>query len=176
MRYSKSGGTDPFQKVKGLISDLITRLEAEAGSEATEKAYCDEQLAKTEEKKGELESDISKLKAKIDQAAGKSAALKGDVKQLQAELAALASQQAEMDKTRQEGHAAYVQAKADLEAGLAGVRKALGVLREYYGSGASAALVQSADSLSVAMRQPAMPAGHSKAAGAGGSIIGILEE
>merc|ERR1711972_81112 len=73
--------------------------------------------------------------------------------------------QAEMDKIRQESHADYVQAKADLELGLDGVRKALTVLRDYYGS--SAALIQSA--------QPARPELHSKATGAGQSIIGILE-
>jgi hypothetical protein len=41
-------------KVKGLISDMINKLEAEAGAEATEKAYCDEQMAKTEEKNQNL--------------------------------------------------------------------------------------------------------------------------
>merc|ERR1712203_1118545 len=68
-----------------------------------------------------------------------------------------------MDNTRTESHAAYVQAKADLELGLEGVRKALSVLRDYYGS--SAAL----------LRQPAKPELHEKATGAGQSIIGILE-
>merc|ERR1711972_445835 len=73
--------------------------------------------------------------------------------------------QAEMDKIRQESHADYVQAKADLELGLDGVRKALTVLRDYYGS--AAALLQNA--------QLAKPELHSKATGAGESIIGILE-
>merc|ERR1719367_1951690 len=114
MRYSKSGGTDPFQKVSGLISDLIARLEADAGVEATEKAYCDEQLAKTEEKKGELQYDISKLTAKIDKAAASSAALKREVQELQEELATMAKDQVAMDKIRRESHAAFVQAKAEL--------------------------------------------------------------
>merc|ERR1712151_589879 len=94
---------------------------------------------------------------------------KDDVKQLQAELAALAKLQAEMDNTRTESHAAYVQAKADLELGLEGVRKALAVLRDYYGSAASAALLQNDQN------QPAKPELHEKATGAGSSIIGILE-
>merc|ERR1719414_2670804 len=176
LKYGSSAGEDPFVKVRGLISDMINKLQAEAQAEATEKAYCDEQIAKTEEKKTELEEDISKLTSKIDVAAAKSAGLKEDVKRLQAELAALAKLQAEMDKIRVDSHAAYVEAKADLELGLDGVRRALGVLRDYYGSAsASAALLQNDADLHALMQQPASPELHSKATGAGSSIIGILE-
>jgi len=69
-----------------LISQMITKLEDEADAEATEKAWCDEQIAKTEEKKVDLESDIAKLTAKIDVASAKSADLKNEVKELQAAL------------------------------------------------------------------------------------------
>merc|ERR1719502_1141170 len=132
-----STGSDPFVKVRGLIQDMIVKLEAEAEADATEKAYCDEQMAKTEAKKSELEDDVAKLTSKIDQATSKSAKLKANVKQTEQELGALAKLQAEMDKVRTEEHAAYSKAKAELEQGLAGVRKALGVLRDYYGSAAS---------------------------------------
>merc|ERR1719395_132057 len=126
LRYGASSGEDPFAKVKGLIQELIDRLMAQAAAEATEKAYCDSEMAKTEEKKTDLEADIAKLTAKIDKAAASSAELKADVKQLQAELADLAKTQAEMDSMRQEEHADFVDAKAALEQGLDGVRKALG--------------------------------------------------
>merc|ERR1712139_417582 len=69
----------------------------------------------------------------------------------------------EMDTIRREENADYTKAKADLELGLSGVRKALQVLRDYYGS--SSALLQ----------QPAMPKTHEKSGGAASSIIGILE-
>merc|ERR1719399_1982116 len=61
VKYGGRDGGDPFSKVKGLISDMIVKLEREAESEASEKAYCDEQMAKTEAKKSELEGDIAKL-------------------------------------------------------------------------------------------------------------------
>jgi len=172
MRFGASTGEDPFAKVKGLIADMVAKLESEAGAEATEKAYCDEQMAKTQAKKEELEADLSKLSAKIGKAAAASAGLKEDVKELQAELAALARQQAEMGKIRQETHADYVQAKADLEQGLAGVRKALVLLRDHYGG---SALLQGETNFAALMQQPARPEIHSKATGAGRSIIGILE-
>jgi len=163
IRFGAAGGEDPFAKVKGLIESMISKLEEEAKAEATEKAYCDEEMAKTEAKRSELMDDVSKVSAKLDQATSKTATLSAEIKQLEAELAALAKQQAEMNKIRQEENAAFVQAKADLTTGLTGVRQALTVLRDYYAS--DAALVQ----------QPAMPELHSKASGASTSIIGILE-
>jgi len=160
MRFSQ--GSDPFAKVKGLITDMISKLEAEASSEATEKSYCDDEMAKTESKKSELEADISALSTKIDQASSRSAKLKSEVKELQAELATTAQESAENEKWRQETHAEYLVAKEDLEQGLAGVRKALTVLRDYYAADASF------------VQQPEVPQ-HSKASGAGNSIIGVLE-
>jgi len=144
LRYGMSEGEDPFAKVKSLISDMIAKLQKEAEEDATEKAYCDEQMAKTEAKKTELDDDIAKLTSKIDKASADSATLKAEVKDLQAELATLAKEQRDMDKIRAETHSAFVEAKTDLEAGLKGVRSALQMLREYYGS---AAFVQ----------QPAVP-------------------
>merc|ERR1719476_776496 len=163
LRYGLAGGEDPFAKVKSLISGLIARLEGEASADATEKAYCDKEIAETEAKKGELESDIAKFTTKIDQAAASAAKLKADVKELQAELVDLAKQQAEMDSIRSETHADYTQAKADLELGLAGVRKALGVLRDYYGSSAAAAaMVQDSSNFGDFVQQPAPPEKHEK--------------
>merc|ERR1719401_3229031 len=169
VRLGSAAGEDPFVKVKTLIQDLIAKLEAEASAAAEEKAYCDDQIAKSEEKKSELEEDIAALTAKIDKAVATSTSLKADVKELQGELAALAKLQAEMDSIRSEQNAAYTKAKADLTLGLKGVRDALNVLRGFYGSGAS--MLQG----SMDDAQPAKPVSHSKAGGAGGSIIGILE-
>merc|ERR1719192_874025 len=135
-------------KVKGLIKSMIAKLEKEAEEDATEKAYCDEEMMKTEMKRGELMDDVAKLSAKIDQASSKSEALSEDTKQLEAELAALMKSQSEMDKIRQEENSDYVTAKTDLELGLKGVRKALSVLRDYYAN--EDAFVQ----------QPAMPEKH----------------
>merc|ERR1719223_2416201 len=106
----------------------------------------------------ELKHDIEGLTAKIDKAKAKSTRLKDEVRDTQAALAQLASSQAELDKVRKEENTVFIQTKADLEAGLKGVRMALKILKDYY---ASSALVQ----------QPALEPGHSKATGTGTSII-----
>merc|ERR1719305_1786454 len=173
IRYGAKDGADPFAKVKGLISDMIAKLEKEAEAEATEKAYCDEQMAKTEAKKADLEGTIAKLTNKIDRAAARSASLKEEVVELETELRALAKTQAEMDSIRGEENANFKTAKAELEQGLGGVRKALGVLRDYYGG--AAAMIQEDSKFNSFMQQPAAPQQHEKSSGAGGSIINILE-
>merc|ERR1719217_928761 len=145
---------------------MIDRLMKEAEAEASQKAYCDEEMAKNKAKKEELNTDIKKLTSKIDTASARSVDLKAQVKELQKELADLADMQAEMDKVRADTKAAFTQAKADLEQGITGVENALSVLRDYYeAEEEAAALVQ----------QPSPPTTHSKASGAGGGIISMLE-
>jgi len=163
LKYSAADGEDPFAKVKGLIQELIERLVAEAGAEASQKAYCDEETKKNEDKKDELTSDIDALTTKLDQAAARSANLKEQVAELQRELADLAKTQAEMDAARKAENAAFLEAKEDLTLGVSGVQQAIQVLRDYYGS--SDAFVQ----------QPEAPSTHESSTGAGNSIIGILE-
>jgi chromosome segregation ATPase len=164
-KYGAAAGEDPFAKIKGLISDMISKLEKEAEEDQNEKAFCDEEMAKTEAKKQDLEGTVEALTSKIDQAAATSAKRKSQVKDLQARLATLVKEQAEMDRIRAEENADYTKAKEDLQLALNGVQKALGVLRDYYGG--AAALVQE--------DQPAKPAKHEKSGGAGQSIINILE-
>merc|ERR1719293_566098 len=98
IRFSNGNQADIFAKVKGLIRDMIEKLEAEA----TKKAYCDKELAETNQKKDDKTAEIEKLSAKIDSSKAKSAKLKEEVATLQKELAALVREQAEMDKIRAE--------------------------------------------------------------------------
>lgn len=170
MQYGGSSG-DVFAKVKGLITDMIEKLEKESGADASEKAFCDEEMSKTDAKQADLQNDIAKLSTKMEQAVAKSTSLKDDVKELQGALATISREQAEMDQIRTEQHENYVQSKDDLEQGLGGVQKALELLREYYG-GASLAQMPASDSFT---QQPTAPEKHGKSTGAGQSIIGILE-
>jgi len=125
-------GQDPFAKVKGLIMDMIEKLEDEQGAEASHKAYCDKETGETETAIDEKTSSIEKLSTKISVASAASSKLKEEVATLQKELADTAKMQAEMDATRQEAHAAFVTDKAEMEAGIEGVKAGLKVLKEYY--------------------------------------------
>merc|ERR1719263_636487 len=147
-------GDDPFVKVRGLITEMIAKLEKEAAAEATHKAFCDKEMGETNAKKDDKTAEVEKLTTKIDVAKARSAKLKEEVATLQKELAELAKMQAEMDALRQKEKELFDASKPEMEAGIEGVKMALKILREYYAKEDKA---------------------HAAAEGAGGSIIGILE-
>merc|ERR1712087_28315 len=123
---------DPFEKITGLISDMIERLESEADADASKKAYCDKETSETNEKKADKSAEIDKLTTRVDQMDARSAQAKEEVATLQSELAKLANSQAQMDTMRREENEAFKGSKADLEKGLAGIKMALKILSEYY--------------------------------------------
>jgi len=153
MRLGAAAGEDPFAKVKGLITDMIATLEADAEGDASHKAYCDKEMSATTAKKDELTATSDKLSTKIAQQKAASAKLKEESATLQNELAQMASSKAEADKLRSEENAAYKTNSAEMKQGIDGVQKALKVLKDYY----------------------AADAAHGAASGAGSSIIGLLE-
>jgi hypothetical protein len=154
IRFSEHTGSDPFSKVKALISDMIATLEKDAQAAASQKAYCDKETAETKQKKLEKEHEISKLTTKLDSMSAKSAKLKEEIAELQKELAALESSQAEMNKIRSEEKAVYEKNSAEMKAGIEGVKKALSVLKEYYAKDGKS---------------------HAAAGDVGGGIISLLE-
>merc|ERR1719517_134444 len=137
VRLAARVGSDPFSKVKGLISDMIAKLEKDASADATKKAYCDKETAAATASKNDKAAGVEKLSVKIDKAAARSASLQEEVATLEAELAALAKTQVEMDKVRSSEKANFNTAKRELEAGIKGVQVGAKVLREYYGSSGS---------------------------------------
>jgi len=154
MRLASSSGADPFAKVKGLIADMLAKLQAEADAEADHKAFCDKEMSETNAKKEDKEAELEKLSTKIEKQSAESAKLNQEVSVLQAELAEMTKNQAEMDKIRAEEKSVYDKNKPELEQGLDGVKMALKVLREYYAK---------------------EDASHAKADGGASGIIGLLE-
>jgi len=172
MKYGASNGADPLKKVKGLIADMITKLEKEAGGEAKKKAYCDKEYAATKKKNDDLTTNINKKSATIDKKTAVSQKLHDTINQQQADLTELQKTGMEMTTARTEANKAYFEKKTDLEQGLEGVRMALKVLREYYAASAASLMQDESESEDEA---PSAPKSHSKSGGASTGIIGMLE-
>merc|ERR1719460_2544246 len=152
-------GADPFAKIKGLISEMIEKLEEEAAKEAAHKAFCDKEMKETKAKKEDKESDLEDLTTKIDKATAKIAKLTEEIATLEDLTTKIDKATAKADKIRAEEKKAWAEAKADYESGIEGVGMALKVLRDYYAE-KEEAFVQE---------------GHDKATGAATGIIGMLE-
>merc|ERR1719456_1260738 len=147
-------GADVFAKIKGMISDMIEKLEQEAAEAAELKEWCDKEIAESTAKKEDITATFEKLSTKIDSASARSEKLKEEVATLQKELADLAKLTAEMDKIRGEEKAAFEKNHPEMEQGLKGVKLALKILNEYYAKAGKA---------------------HGSSDGAGGGIVGMLE-
>merc|ERR1719387_3409793 len=147
-------GADVFAKIKGMISDMIEKLEQEAAEAAELKEWCDKEIGESTAKKEEADALFEKLSTKLNSAESNSAKLKEETAQLQKELAELADTQAEMDKIRADEKANFEKNHPEMEQGLKGVKLALKILNEYYAKAGKA---------------------HGSSDGAGGGIVGMLE-
>merc|ERR1719262_1983425 len=91
MQLASVAGSDPFVKIRGLIEDMIAKLLKEAQKEATQKAFCDEEMGKSKKSQSEKTATIDKLQTRIDGASATIAELTEAVKTLESEIAEIDS-------------------------------------------------------------------------------------
>jgi len=130
--HSSRGGGDPFAKVKGLVTDMITKLENEASSEASKKAFCDKELSKTKKKRDDKLTGVERLSTKLDQLQARQAELKEEIAGLSKELTEIQSAQSELTQIRKQEKEEFQEQKAQLDEGIDGVKLALKILKDYY--------------------------------------------
>jgi len=155
VRSSMVAGTDPFRKVKSMLSEMLNKLVRQMQQEATHKVYCDKEMAETKKHKAVKETVEERIATKVDTQTSRSMNLKQNVAELQKELLANQKTQRELDKMRQEEHSAFMKTKPEMEMGLEGIKKALQILREYYSQDEEKS--------------------HDAASGGGSGIIAMLE-
>merc|ERR1719321_2473830 len=164
MELAGTAASDPFVKVKGLIEEMIAKLVNEANEEATQEAFCQEEMSKSNAAKDEKTMTSDSLTSRIEKAASTKALLQQKVKELEEEIASLDAGMAEATKLRTAEKATNEKSAADFRQAATAVEKAIKVLKEYY---ESAAFIQVK-----ASKQPDFGAPKSDASHA---IISILE-
>lgn len=158
LSYRAAG--DPFGKIRGMIEDMIAKLQHEAGEQATQKAFCDEETMSSMNSKQHKEGKLAKVSARIEKAEASIATLMEQVAVLSQQIAEIDAAMSEATVMRQEEKAQFQATERDASASQEACASAIEVLREYY---ESAALTQVA-------------AHVSRSAGSDGSgIIGLLE-
>merc|ERR1719424_2022904 len=125
---------DHFVKVRGMIKDMVAKLEADASAEADQKQWCDDEMEKStskrEENIGAMEGDL----ASKSSAEAKIAKLEEEIATLMSEVAELTKALNEATTLRGQEQKENTRVLSDATAGLAGVTKAMKILHDFYDS------------------------------------------
>merc|ERR1719443_1492074 len=157
----------PMEKIKGLITDMIAKLQKEAAEAANMHAFCEEETKANKEANEKTQGELDTTNNRLESASAKKQDLEDRVAELQAQIKDIENADAEALKIRQDENAAFLKNEADFKEAAAAVDDAIDVLKDFYGDvGIGAALVQ----------QPAAPPklGGRSDASAGG-ILSILD-
>merc|ERR1719160_2199322 len=117
-----------------MIKDMIAKLEADAAAEGDQKAWCDSEMEKAtsqrDENIGAMEGDLA-AKSKAEAAIAK---LQEEIQTLLEEISELNKSLNETTQLRGKEKAENEKTLADANAGLAGVNKAMKILKDFYES------------------------------------------
>jgi len=167
---------DPFGKVKQMIMDLINRLEEEAGEEASEKAYCDEELKTNEATRTTKTADVERIQSNIDEANADMARLSNEITEHTKQSAQTDSEAAQLTKMRQKEKAENTQTVRDAQEAQGAVSQAVTVLKEFYERSAQAtAFVQKQEPDAQPVPPPTFDQPYTGMGGESGGVIAMLE-
>jgi len=175
MEMVSAATTDPFEKIRGLIGDMIAKLVAEANEEATQQAFCDEEQGKSNKQKDAKTARLDELNARLDQASAKTDELKDNIKELQAELADIDKATTEATKLRAEERATFEKASKDFKDASKAVEQAIGVLKDFYASLLQTQKIPKKASAGKVAAKTAPIFGGLQAGGGGDAVIALLE-
>merc|ERR1719230_775676 len=123
---------DHFKKVRDMIKDMVARLEDEAEAEASQKAWCDENMSNAVSQRDSEQARIESEAARILQDEAMIAKLTEEIADLGSNIADLYKALNEQTQLREEDHADNVKTLADAQAGLEALNGALSVLEKFY--------------------------------------------
>jgi len=129
---SERVATDPFNTVKKMIKDLISKLMEEGTSETEHKGWCDSELVANKLTRRAKSEEVSKLAAEKEQ-------LTAEITQLSQDVADLAAASRELDATMATAVSERAESKTTNEATIkeakeaqVALQRAIELLKEYY--------------------------------------------
>lgn len=123
---------DHFVKVRGMIKDMIAKLQADASAEADQKQWCDDEMGKAMTKRDENIGEVEGDTAQIAESKAIIAKKEEEIQTLLEEISELTKALNEATELRVQEKAQNEKTIADATAGLAGVNKALQILNDFY--------------------------------------------
>mmetsp|Transcript_16953 Transcript_16953/g.42633 ORF Transcript_16953/g.42633 Transcript_16953/m.42633 type:complete len:489 (-) Transcript_16953:118-1584(-) len=135
---SQRVASDPFNKVKQMIKDLISKLMQESASETEHKGWCDTELTTNEQTRDSHTEDVNKMQAEIDDHTMSIADLTQDIADLSSGIKELDSATATASAERQESKKKNEETIKEATSAQAALTKATAVLKEFYAKSAEA--------------------------------------
>jgi len=133
---------DHFVKVRQLIKDLVSRLKADAESEATQKSFCDKAMAENVNSRDACNAEIEALTAKQSQLESEKQTLSEEIAQLAKDIASLIKALKEATELRNEEREENEKTIATAKEGLSATELALSILKTFYNDAAGGSLLQ----------------------------------
>lgn len=172
-QMASMASSDPFEKIRGLINDMIEKLLKEAEADATHEAFCNEEMGKTKKSQEDKTMKLDKFSARLDDTESQLAELTQSIKVLQKEIGEIDGAQAEATAIRTKENEEYQKASKDFKDSATAVAQAIEVLQNFYGG---ASLLQLSSSTSLRSRSRSRERSfESKQGDAASVIIGVLE-
>merc|ERR1719281_847506 len=101
-QYALTAKAVDFSKVIAMIDNMVAELKTEQGDDDAQKAFCDKDLAKSEDTKKNLESSIASSEALIEETKEASATTADEIAALEKEIKSLDKAVAEASEQRKE--------------------------------------------------------------------------
>jgi len=133
MKIQVTAGIDHFVKVRGMIKDLIAKLEADAEAEATQKSFCDEAMEKATTARDTAIAGIEEQTAIIDKKKSEIADLIAEIEELSNQIAELRKGLFEAEQLRAAEKAENEKTLSMAEDGKNSIEQAIKVLKDFYG-------------------------------------------
>merc|ERR1719235_1671404 len=140
-----------MEKIKGLITDMIAKLEKEAAEAASMHQFCVEEQAANKAANEKTQKELDTINNRLETALAKKQSLEDRVAELSAEIKDIESADAEALKIRTDENTAFLKNEADFKEAAAAVDDAIDVLKDFYGDVGIGAFVQQS------AQQPAAP-------------------
>merc|ERR1719265_2652045 len=170
-QLASMAAADPFEKIKGLINDMIEKLLKEAQEAATHEAFCQEEMGKTKKSREDKEMKLAKFTSRVDKADSKLGELTQAIKTLHKEVGEIDKATAEATAIRVKENEEFKKVSKDYKDSATAVAQAIEVLQNFY-SGASFLQLKSQTRTKSRAKAQSMTEGNGDAASV---IIGVLE-
>eukprot|EP00933_Yihiella_yeosuensis_P078603 TRINITY_DN9022_c0_g1_i1.p1 TRINITY_DN9022_c0_g1~~TRINITY_DN9022_c0_g1_i1.p1 ORF type:complete len:671 (-),score=244.26 TRINITY_DN9022_c0_g1_i1:121-2133(-) len=168
---------DPMDKVKDMVKQLITKLEAETGLSEEQQIWCDKEMEFNEKARTKQSDAIESTTLGIETTTEEIAALGEDITDLTKSLADNAASLAEQTKQRVAEKATNDLTVSDAKSAQAALTQALGYLKDFYArSKGATSLVQTGAKKQLPKAPEIFEATYEgNQEGVGGGVVGMLE-